>query len=326
MLRVIYLLLSLQGILFLFFCSANHSEKVIIKIGHSLPPKHPVHLAILEAKKYIAKGTHDSLLLDVFHSGVLGGERQMIEQLQLGTLDFVKVGFSLLEGFSPIAGVLTLPYLFEDEAHYWKVLKGPIGKTLLQCLLDKGVKGICYFEAGSRCFYTRNKPIYSPEDLSGLKVRVMESSVMIDAMQTLGASPTPISFGELYSALSQGVVDAAENNIPSLYTSQQFEVVKYYVLDHHTRVPDIVLVGLNSWEKIKPEWQIIIEEAFDHAQNFQRRLWEKKCSEYLKIMKERGLTIIEPSLGPFVEKVKPLYKRLEGTPIGKMAKRIKAQL
>jgi TRAP-type C4-dicarboxylate transport system substrate-binding protein len=154
-----------------------------------------------------------------------------------------------------------MPYLFRDDDHYWKTLLGDVGAEILQAGENQGVVGICYYDSGSRSFYTLTKPILKPEDVREMKLRVLPSKTAHDMITTLGGGPTPIPFGELYTALQQGMIDGAENNPPSLFTSRHYEVAKHYSLDEHTRVPDVVIFSKKIWDGLDPQVQRWIAEA-----------------------------------------------------------------
>ena len=244
--------------------------------------------------------------LDIFPNGQLGSETQTLEQIQTGTLDLAKVGGATLGNFVPVSKVFSLPYLFRDEAHNWAVLDGEIGREILDKLAvtaagkPSGFRGLGYYDAGSRNFYTK-KPILSPEDLEGLKLRVMNDPVAIDMVSALGAAPTPISWGVLYTALQQGVVDGAENNPPSFVSSRHFEVCKEFSFDHHTRVPDVLLVATLTWDRLSEEEQSWLEQAAAESSVFQRKVWAEGVKDSLEEMAREGVTVHEPDMQPFVD-------------------------
>src|SRR5690606_1836125 len=174
---------------------------------------------------------------------------------QIGSLDMTKVSVGVMENFAPKMKVFGLPFLFRDKQHSFSVLDGPIGQELLNEGEKFWLKGLCYYDAGSRSFYTKAKSIETPNDLSGYKIRVMESATAMDMIRSLGGAPTPISWGELYTALQQGVVDGAENNPPSFFLSRHYEVCKYYSLDEHTTLPDVLVVGTQFWNSLNTQEQ-----------------------------------------------------------------------
>lgn len=252
----------------------------------------------------LSSGTMD---LKIYPNQQLGSERECLELLQIGSLDVTKVSTGVLENFSPNMKVFGLPYLFRDKAHSFKVLDGEIGKKLLDETLAFRIKGLAYYDAGSRSFYTKSKPIYTPADLEGLKVRVMESVTAMKMVESMGGSPTPISWGELYTSLQQEVVDGAENNPPSFYLSKQFEVCKYYTLDEHTTLPDVLVCGSYFWDTLNEEQKKWMQEAVDISVRYQRTLWAASEAHSLKQLEKSGVQIIYPDKSAFAQLVKPVY-------------------
>ncbi|MCH9023577.1 MAG: TRAP transporter substrate-binding protein [Planctomycetes bacterium] len=230
------------------------SDQTVLKIGHGLNEQHPVHKALVFMGEKLKEKSNGKITLEIFPSEQLGSEREMIEQVQQGFLDMTKTSSSPLESFIPVMGVFSVPYVFRDHEHFWKVLKGPIGSKILQAGKEKNLIGLCYYDSGSRSFYTKDRPIMVPDDLKNpkpLKIRVQESKTSMAMVKALGAAPTPIAWGELYIALQTGIVDGAENNPPSFYTSRHYEVCNHYSLDEHSRVPDVVLISTKTWNKPK---------------------------------------------------------------------------
>ncbi|MEJ2543263.1 MAG: TRAP transporter substrate-binding protein DctP [Calditrichaceae bacterium] len=174
---------------------------------------------------------------------------------------------------------------------------------------------MCYYDAGSRSFYAIDKPINTPADLKGMKIRVMKSITAVNMVKALGGSPTPIPWGELYTALQQGVVDGAENNPPSFYFSRHYEVCKYYSLDEHTAVPDILLMSTVVWNNLTPQEQEWLQKAVDESVIHQKKLWKEATEEALKAVQEAGVKVTYPDKTPFLEAVKPMHDSYKGTPI-----------
>ncbi len=302
-------------------CGAK-SDVIVLKLAHGLDLQHPVHIAMEYMGERLREKSNGKITLEIFPSEQLGSEREMIEQVQLGCIDMVKVSTSPLESFIPVMGVFSVPYIFRDSDHFWRVMNGPVGKRILLTGEKVGLMGLCYYDSGSRSFYTTNKPILSPEDLSGMKIRVQQSRTSMDMVQALGASPTPIEWGELYTALQQGVVDGAENNPPSFYTSRHYEVCKHYALDEHTRVPDIILISAVVWNDFSEDVRQIIQEAADESVVFQRKLWDEMTAESLAEVESAGCTIYYPEKGPFVASVAEMHRSYDGTEIGALIQQI----
>jgi tripartite ATP-independent transporter DctP family solute receptor len=255
----------------------------------------------------------------------LGSERQLLELLQIGSLDITKVSAAVIENFAPNLKVLSIPYVFRDKEHHFTVLDGPIGRELLLQGEKYWLRGLTYFDAGYRSFYSKEKPIQTPADLEGMKIRVQESQTAMNMVRAMGGAPTPISWGELYTALQQGVVDGAENNPPSFYTSRHYEVCNYYVLNEHTAVPDILVVGTTAWNRLDEQEREWLQEAAYEARDYQRVLWKEAEEEALAAVREAGVEVIYPEKEPFAESVESMYEeyRSEGQ-VYELIQRIRA--
>ncbi len=304
-------------------CKKEDADKseVVLKLAHSLDVTHPVHKAMVYMAEKAKEKSSGRLQIQIFPSEQLGTEKENIESLQLGYLAMTKTSTAVMEGFVPRMRIFGIPYLFRDSEHYWKVLKGPIGKELLLAGQDKGLRGLCFYDAGARSFYAK-KEINSPADLKGLKVRVMKSIMSMKMIDAMGGSPTPIPWGELYTSLEQGVVDAAENNPPSYRTSRHYEVCKYYTLDEHARLPDILMISVKVWNGLRPEFQQILQEAIDESVEYQRKIWAEAEEADLKTVEQAGVKVIYPDKKPFQESVRSVWDEFEGTEIGDLIKQI----
>jgi len=279
-----------------------------LKLAHSLPVDHPVHLAMEFMAKRTGELSDGKLLIKVYPSEQLGSEQQCLELLQIGSLAITKVSAGTMESFIDEYKIFGLPYVFRSKGHTFNVLDGEIGKELLLKPEDKWIRGLCYYDAGSRSFYTKSKPIDHPDDLAGMKIRVMHSITAVEMIRAFGGSATPISWGELYTALQSGVVDGAENNPPSLYSSRHYEVCKYYSLDEHTTIPDVLVISLKIWEKLSNQEKEWIQQAADESVILQRKLWTESEIETMEEMKKAGVKINYPDKDPFIYKVQPLLE------------------
>jgi len=288
-------------------CAGTGKVKVI-KLGHGLGISHPVHEAMVYMGEQLREQSGGQLILKIYPNQQLGTERQLVELLQIGSLGMTKVSSATLESFAPAMQVLSLPYLFEDDAHRDQVLNGPIGKELLLSAEKYWLRGLCFYDAGKRSFYSKDAPIERPEDLVGKKIRTLESAMAIDMIKYFGGSPTPLAYGELYTALQQGVVDMAENNPPSLYTSRHYEVCKFYSLDEHTAVPDVVVVSTKVWELLTEEQRGWLQAAADASAVYQYQLWATSVEESFVELKAGGVQITRPDKEPFRSAVAPIYE------------------
>ena len=308
--RIVFLLLLTVS---LYGCSVENQTKTL-RLGHGLDVSHSVHKAMLKMGEDLEKRSSGKLKLEIYPSQQLGTERECLELLQIGSLDMTKVSVGVLENFAPKMKVLGLPFLFRDRQHSFDVLDGPIGEMLLNEGEKYWLKGLGYYDAGSRSFYTMNKPIEKPSDLEGEKIRVMESATAVDMVKELGGSPTPISWGELYTSLQQGVVDGAENNPPSFYLSRHYEVCKFYSLDEHTVLPDVLLIGTYVWDKLTEQEQKWLSAAVKESVKYQRILWAEAEEEALREVQKAGVEIFRPDKTLFADKVQPIYEGYKDDP------------
>lgn len=303
------------SILFLIVISCSSDSSVRnLKIGHGLDRTHPVHLAMEFFADRVYEKSNGKIEITVYPSQQLGTERECLELLQIGSLAMTKVSASVLEGFAPNFKVFSLPYIFRSDEHKFAFFESDLGLELLRSPKEFWLRGLCYYDAGSRSFYTINKPILSPDDLTGLKIRTQESPTSVKLVNSLGGSATPISWGELYTALQQGVVDGAENNPPSFYLSRHYEVCKYYSLNEHTSVPDVLLISTIIWDDLSGEEQKWLEDAAMESYDFQKKLWQKATVEALEKVKEAGVEIYYPDKELFAEKAESLLHEFRNQP------------
>lgn len=305
---------SLILIFFILFGFTNCTQVKKVKtitLSHGLDVNHSVHKAMLKMGEVLDSISGSNMMIEIYPNQQLGTERESLELLQIGSLDMTKVSAAVMENFAPKMKVLGLPFLFKDRQHSFNVLDGSIGKELLDDGEQYWLKGMGYYDAGSRSFYTKDKPVNNPEDLKGLKIRVQESATAMDMVTKLGGSPTPISWGELYTSLQQGVVDGAENNPPSFYLSRHYEVCKYYSLDEHTVLPDVLIIGTQTWNRLSDKEQKWLQIAVDHSVKYQRKLWALAEEEALEEVIKAGVEVIKPDKKLFSIKVESMYDQFK---------------
>ncbi len=298
---------SLLILLMFAGCSGSGSKKTI-KLAHGLSVNHSVHKAMVRMGEELAVLSDGQMEVEIYPSQQLGTERQCLELLQIGSLDMTKVSSGVMENFAPKMSVFGIPFLFSDKEHLFQVLDGQVGKSILNDGEKYWLKGLGYYDAGSRSFYTKETPVEEPEDISGLKIRVMESATAMDMVRAMGGSPTPISWGELYTSLQQGVVDGAENNPPSFYLSKHYEVCKYYSLDEHTALPDVLIAGTHFYNSLNEQEKEWLQEAVDRSVVYQRELWAESEAEALREVEKAGVTILRPDKSEFVEKTESIIE------------------
>lgn len=311
-----------------FLQGSDDKQKRILKLAHGLNTQHPVHKAMEFLAERAADLSAGTLEVQIFPSEQLGNEKECIEALQLGYLAMTKTSTGPMEAFVPRIRIFGIPYLFRGSEHFWNVVLGPIGKDLLAAGEAKGLRGLCYYDAGARSFYSKDEPINKPSDLEGKKVRVMNSVMAMEMIKAMGGSPTPISWGELYTSLDQGVVDAAENNPPSFDTSRHFEICNYYSLDEHVRLPDMLVISARVWADLTDKQQQWLQQAVDESVVYGRELWTKAEKKSLEVVKDYGVTVTYPDKKPFQDAVTPMWEKFlnssnpEDKAIGALIKQI----
>ncbi len=290
--------------------AAPEPQKMVLRYAENQAQDYPTTQAARKFAELVEQKTNGRIHIDVYHGGQLGDEKSVIEQLQFGAIDFTRVSLSPLAEFEKSLNILQLPYLYKDADQMWRVLEGDIGESFLKSVSNAGLVGLSWFDAGARNFYNSKRPITKLSDMKGLKIRVQESKLMVGMVAALGASATPMAYGEVYSGLQTGVIDGAENNWPSYDSVSHYEVAKYYVLDEHTRVPEMQMVSKITWDKISPEDQKIIKECALESAKLERELWAKKEGVSEAKVKAAGSVITELEPGEkkkFQDAMAPLY-------------------
>lgn len=298
----------------------------VLKLAHGLAPSHSVHQGMAYMAELVEEKSDGKMRIDIYPSEQLGSERENLELLQIGSLAITKVSAAIMESFAPSYRVLNLPYIFKSKEHTQRVLDSDIGSDILSDGEEFWLRGLAFYDSGSRSFYTKDKPINHPDDLRGLKIRVMPSPSAVNMIRAMGGSPTPISWGELYTALQGGVVDGAENNPPSFYLSHHFEVCRYYSLNEHSSIPDVLLISTKIWETLTEEEQGWVQEAATESVEYQRQLWEESERLSLEQAQAAGVEVIYPDKAPFIEMVQPLYDEYKKDPVlSRFIERIEAK-
>ena len=315
---------ALAGAAFLLMGASADART--LKLNHNNPPDHPLHKSMEFMAKRVAELTNGGLKIRVYANAQLGTQRESMELMQNGSLDKARSNASELESFEESYGALNLPYIFTSEDHYYKVLSGEIGDDILMSSKDKGFIGLAYYVEGARSFYA-NKEIRSPADLKGMKIRVQPSPSAIRMVELLGGNPTPISWGELYSALQQGVVDGAENNPLALTTARHGEVSKVYSNDEHTMIPSVVMISTKTWDSLSDDEKKALKQAARESMDFHRDNWNKQVAEGIEQAKtELGVKFIDVDKGPFIKAVLPMHEEAaqKSARVADLIKRIKA--
>jgi tripartite ATP-independent transporter DctP family solute receptor len=286
------------------------AKPIVLRLAETHPQDYPTTRGDYEFARLVKERSNGRIIIEVYPGSQLGEEKAVIEQVQFGAIDITRVSISPVASFVPKLNAFQMPYLYRDADHMWKVLKGDIGKELLASLEPFGFIGLGWFDGGARSFYNSKKPIYKPSDLKGMKIRVQESELMMGLVQSFGAVPTPMPYGEVYSGLQTGVIDGAENNPPSYYSASHYEVAKYYTLDEHTMVPEIIIGSKISLGRLSRADQDLVKQAAFDAIDFQRAEWAAYVQLSMDKVKAAGCTIIPiPDKTEWMKAVDPMYKK-----------------
>lgn len=312
------ILLSAMLLAALCLCGCGQTEqRRIVRIGHNQSTNHPTHIGLTAFAEYINEQLGDKYVVEVYPSELLGAQTDMVQLTQTGAIDFCVASNAILETFSKNYEIFNLPYLFASAEAYHAAMDDPnVTDPIFTATEKAGFKAVTWLDAGTRNFYTVNKPIESPADLKGLKIRVQQSPTNIEMMSLLGGSATPMSFGEVYTSLQSNIIDGAENNEMALTDNGHGDVCKYYSYDMHQMVPDILIGNLAFLEELSEEELAFFEEGFELLNSVQREEWVKAVeSAKDKAQNEQGVIFIYPDQEPFVEACKPLHESvLSGNP------------
>jgi tripartite ATP-independent transporter DctP family solute receptor len=281
-----------------------------LKLGHGSQLKSPLQTTGEEFAKRIAEKTGGRVKIEVYGNMQLGQERDMVEGLQLGTVDLTMVSTGPLSGFAPGITVVDLPFLFSSEQHAYKVLDGEIGQGLLKQLEPKGIVGLAFLENGFR-HVTSNKKIMTPADLKGVKLRTMENKVHMASFKEMGAAPVPMVWGEVYTSLGQKVIDGQENPIHIIYANALWEVQKYVILTGHFYTPYIFAGSKKSLDKLPPDLQQIVRDTAKEMAPFERNIIKTDTGMMTDVLKQKGMEIVEVDRKAFQTASQPVYKQFE---------------
>ena len=287
------------------------------------PDDYPTVLAVRHMSETLARSSGGKHSIKVFAKSALGNEKDTIEQTKLGALAMTRVNVAPMNNICPATMVPTMPFLFRSTEHMRKVLDGAIGEEILKDCEAQGFIGLAFYDSGARSIYSVKKPVKTLADAKGLKVRVQQSDLWVSLLEAMGANATPMPFGEVYTALKTGLVDAAENNYPSYESSRHFEVAKYYNKTEHSMAPEILLFSKQVWDGLSPDEQKQIRAAAKESVGTMRKLWDEREAKSLAVVKAGGAQIVEVDKASFQAAMKPVYdKFLKDPKLQDMVRRI----
>ena len=279
------------------------------------PADYPTVVAVNYMGKLLQERTKGRLGVHVYPSGTLGTEKDNVEQLRIGALDMMRINAGPLNSVVPETTVTVLPFVFRSTEHMRKVLDGPIGDEILAAMEPHGLVGLAFYDSGARSFYTVKKPIRSLADMQGLKIRVQQSELWVGMIEALRANPTPMPYGEVYTALKTGIVDGAENNWPSYESSRHFEAAKYYSLTEHSLSPEVLAFSKKIWDTLSKEDQAEIRKAAKESVPYMRKLWDEREVKSRKAVEAAGSQVNTiANKQEFIDAMKPVYGKFANTP------------
>jgi len=303
--------------------SAMAADKLQLRAADYWDDHYPTVMGLKKMGELLAQRTNGRITLKVFSSGGLGTEKETLEQTKIGALDLVRVNISPMNNICEETIVPTLPFLFRSIDHMHKALDSAVGDEILASCAAKGYIGLAFYDSGARSVYAK-KPIRTMADLKGLKLRVQQSDLWVSLAGAMGANATPMPMGEVYTGMRTGLVDAAENNIPSYESSKHYEVVKYYSKTEHSMAPEVVMFSKVVWDKLSPEDQKIIRQAAKDSVPAQRQFWADRDAASLKIVLAGGAQIVsDVDKKSFQDAMGPVYAKFVTTPkMKELVKRI----
>ncbi|RAZ81181.1 TRAP transporter substrate-binding protein [Planococcus halotolerans] len=287
----------------------GEAEAVSLRLAHNQGEDHPIHTSLVELTDLAAEKSDDSVEIELFPNGQLGDERGVIELVKSGTLDMAKVSASALESFDSNYSIFSLPYVFQSEEHYFNVMDNSEAvQEIFQNTRDEGFFTMGWYTGGQRSIYTADTKVETPADMNGMKIRVQESPTSIAMIEAMGGAPTPMSFGEVYTSLQQGVIDGAENNETGLTSNKHGEVAKAYSYTEHQYVPDVLIVSTSMWDGLSEEQQQAITDAAVESSESHKAVWAEAIDQAIIDAEEMGVTFYEIDKQQFIDAATPLHE------------------
>jgi len=300
--------LALLVVFTLVLTASAASAAVVLKLSNVLPDGNPTTESLVFFAEKVKEKTGGEVEVRLFNNSALGGQREALESMQAGTLEMCMANAGPMAQFVPTMDVLSLPYVFQSTEHMFKALNGKAGEMIKADIDKAGFVFLYWGDGGSRNLINNKKPITKPEDLKGLKIRVMDSRLMVNTLNAMGAIATPMAQGEVYSALQQGVLDGWENNPVTLLTLKLYEVSDYFSWTQHFMVPDLVLISKQAFEKLTPEHQKALLEAGRESEAKQREYWNAFVGKTVEELKSHNVKFNDVDIAPFVKSVQPVWE------------------
>jgi tripartite ATP-independent transporter DctP family solute receptor len=274
---------------------------------------YPTVAAVRHMGELLSKASGGKHRVKVFNKGALGSEKETIDQVKIGALDLTRVNISPMNSMCPLTLVPTMPFLFRSVEHMRRVLDGPVGEEILKSCEKEGFVGLAFYDSGARSLYAK-KPLRTVADVKGLKIRVQQSDLWVALISAMGGNATPMPFGEVFTALKTGLIDAAENNIPSYETSRHHEAVKFYSRTEHSMAPEMLIMSKRVWDRLPPAEQQMVRDAARASVGFQRARWDEQEARSLALLRAAGVQMVEVDKASFQAVMGSVYDRFITTP------------
>jgi len=325
--KLFVLLLAMLATATLLFAAGGQAQGRVLRMADNHSADYPTNVGNRAFIEYVERETGGRIRIELFHSAQLGQETETVQLTQLGEIAFNRLGVTFLASVNPSIGAFGMPFLYRDREHMFSVLDGPIGDEARRMLLNQQLYGLCWYDSGFRNFYTTGRPIRTVDDARGMRIRVQEVPLMMELVRLIGASPTPMAMGEVYSGIQNGIVDGAENNWPSYTSWSHNEVARYFTLSGHVASPEMILINTGVWNSFSASDQEIVRAAALHAARIQRQSWLDYEREAEAQARATGSVITELSVaerGRFEQAMTPLYQNPAWSPLAPLIDRIRA--
>ena len=292
-----------------FASGASADKSFFLTLAHNLAEDHAVHIAMTQWADAVNMASDGSITINIIPNGQLGSEADCVSQIQASQLEMTKVSAGTLANFAGAWNCVSVPYVFRDKDHLYKVMNGPEGQDMYKLTEKDGFIGLAWLESGTRCFYTANKAVRTPADLKGLKIRTMDSQMAIDMMNAFGGSATVMGYSDIYTGMQQGVIDGAENNITAL--RDHADVTKFYCYDEHTMIPDVIVISTKVWNDMSDaQKKVMNDTAAEMVENY-RALWAQFEDDVKAQVGDKVEYVRDVDKAAFQEAVAPLYEKLK---------------
>ena len=316
----------LLGLALCCYLPPGNAQSLALRTAETHPNDYPTSVALRFLSERLSDLSAGDVELKIYTGGQLGEEKDALELTILGGIDVSRVSLAPLNSIAPETTVLAMPFLFRSTEHMRSVLDGPIGKEILLSLESRGLIGLAYYDSGARSIYNTQRPIHTPKDIEGLKIRVQNSDVAVAMVEALGGNPTPMGFGQVYESLMLGAIDGSENNWPSYDSAGHFEVAQHYTLTRHTMVPEVLVISKYRWDQLDLKERANLRQAAAESVSIMREEWDARIEQSRDRLLAAGVELVDNvDTDAFKEAVAPVYDRFMDTPeLQNLVSRIRA--